>query len=76
MNQTAIKAMLNSANTYARLYAAFRKTAILGHSVAHLYNRKGQGMLAIRHSKFKGFIITDKQGRDVTRLVKNVLRAA
>lgn len=75
MNQTAIKAMLNSANTYARLYAAFRKTAILGHSVAHIPNSKGHVFMAVRWDRIKGFTITDKQGHNITRLVFNELRA-
>ena len=74
MNSTALKAAYTSLNFRCRLHSALVKTARLKHSTAHVPNRKGDSILAVRWDRVKGFTITDKKGNNVTKPVFNLLR--
>lgn len=66
MNKSALTTAFTSLNFKARMLPAMRKTAILGHSVAHVVNRKGDAILAVRYCRNNGFTYTSK-----TRTIPN-----
>ena len=74
MNITALTAFLLSVTNSAALYRAIRNTAIKGHSVAHVCNRHGHTVLAVRYIRGVGFEFTDKNSRDITDSVLSLLK--
>jgi len=76
MNKSALTTAFTSLSFRARILPAMRKTAILGHSVAHVVNRKGEPVLAVRYSAFKGFTYTSKTRNIPATEINNHLRAA
>ena len=74
MNTQALKAAFNSLSFSARIYTAIVKTARLGHTVAHVHNRKGQPVLAVRYTRAHGFSFTDKSGKEHKTTVLAMLK--
>lgn len=74
MNTTALTAFLLSVTNSIALYKAIRDTAIKGHSVAHVCNRRGHAILAVRYIRGIGFKFTDKNNCDITSSVLFLLK--
>ena len=74
MNTTQLKACFQSDNFRLRLHAALRNTAINKHGVAHIKNRKGSNILAVRYDRIKGFSFLSKTGDELKTQVLDLLK--
>ena len=75
MNVTALTTAFTSIQFGINMHRAMVNTAKLGHSVAHVNNRKGAPVLAVRYSRSKGFTYTSKTRNIPTTEINHHLRA-
>ena len=62
MNKTALAAAMNCPRFSVAMYKALHATARRGHSVAHVCNRKGVPVIAVRYDVKNGFSFRDRSG--------------
>lgn len=72
ITSTALKAVINNPCSRNKLRQAIYNAGVLGWSVDHVRDRLGDAYLAVRVHSGK-VLITDKHGRNLTRVVKKLL---
>lgn len=75
MNRTSIKSAFSSLSFRCRLYRAVVNVARYKHSVAHINNRDGKPIIAVRYNVNNGFTFLDKLGNDITELMLSNMKS-
>lgn len=79
MNISALRMAYALSYTFqVRLAAALQRVTRFGHSVAHVRNRQGRAVLAVRYSKASGFEFRNAHNRvlpksEVFKILREVL---
>ena len=76
MNSTALTTAFTSFRFSIAVFKAMTNVAKWGHTTAHVNNRKGHAVLAVRYNKVTGFQFLNARGVCMTEQVLDLLKVS